>query len=94
MSASSTGMRATPDVVVTFPTTRSALTAEAACKEAQVLGRLIPLPPALGAGCGMAWALDADALPTFLALAEKRNLMYEEVCDMREPSAERSGSCS
>ncbi len=42
-------------LVVTFHTTADAMAMEKACKEKQVPGRLIPVPRAISAGCGLAW---------------------------------------
>ena len=42
-------------LVVTFHTTADAMAMEKACKEKQVPGRLIPVPRAICAGCGLAW---------------------------------------
>ena len=42
-------------LVVTFHTTADAMTMEKACQEQHVPGRLIPVPRAISAGCGLAW---------------------------------------
>lgn len=42
-------------LVVTFHTTADAMAMEKACKEHEVNGRLIPVPRAISAGCGLAW---------------------------------------
>ena len=42
-------------LVVTFHTTADAMAMEEACKKRQVEGRLIPVPTAISAGCGLAW---------------------------------------
>lgn len=41
--------------IVTFRTTVGAMAMEKACKEENVPGRLIPVPRAISAGCGMCW---------------------------------------
>jgi hypothetical protein len=43
-------------LIITFATTTAALLAERTCKAHGMPGRLIPLPKAIDAGCGMAWA--------------------------------------
>ena len=45
-----------PRFVVTFRTTAEAMAMEKRCREAGVPGRLIPLPRAISAGCGMCWS--------------------------------------
>lgn len=42
-------------LVVAFHTTADAMAMEKACKKAGVLGRLIPVPRSISAGCGLAW---------------------------------------
>lgn len=42
-------------LVVTFHTTADAMAMEKACKEQGTDGRLIPVPRAISAGCGLAW---------------------------------------
>ena len=38
---------------------------EKRCKEQNIPGRLIPVPPAITAGCGLAWCMPPDAKPQF-----------------------------
>ncbi len=42
-------------LVVTFHTTADAMAMEKACKEDEIPGRLIPVPRAISAGCGLSW---------------------------------------
>ena len=42
-------------LIVTFHTTADAMALEKYCKEQQVPGRLIPVPRAISAGCGLSW---------------------------------------
>ena len=50
-----------PRFVVTFRTTAEAMAMEKRCREAGVPGRLIPLPRAISAGCGMCWSAPREA---------------------------------
>ena len=45
-------------LVVTFHTTADAMAMEKACKEHNAPGRLIPVPRAISAGCGLSWCAD------------------------------------
>ena len=47
-------------LVVTFHTTADAMAMEKACKEHNVPGRIIPVPRAISAGCGLAWCAELD----------------------------------
>lgn len=51
----------TEKCIVTFRTTTGAMAMERACGAAAVPGRLIPVPRAITAGCGMCWAAPAGA---------------------------------
>ena len=45
-------------LVITFHTTADAMAMEKYCKAQEVAGRLIPVPRAISAGCGLAWCTD------------------------------------
>ena len=47
-------------LVLTFHTTADAMAMEKACKEQNAPGRLIPVPRAISAGCGLAWCAGLD----------------------------------
>ena len=47
-------------LVVTFHTTADAMAMEKACKEHNVPGRIISVPRAISAGCGLAWCAELD----------------------------------
>lgn len=57
-------IRRTEKLVITFHTTTAAMTMEKSCKEAQLEGRLIPVPGSISADCGLAWcaALESEAV--------------------------------
>lgn len=62
--------------VVTFRTTAGAMAMERACREAGVPGRLIPVPRAISAGCGMCWAAPKETR------AEVEQLIIQEKLDV------------
>ncbi len=45
----------TRKLLITFPTTASAIATEQYCQRHNLPGRLIPVPGSVSAGCGMAW---------------------------------------
>lgn len=47
-------------LVVTFHTTADAMAMEQACRERNAQGRLIPVPRAISAGCGLAWCAEPE----------------------------------
>ncbi len=42
--------------LVTFPSTTAAMAMEGICRAGDVPGRLIPVPRAITAGCGLCWS--------------------------------------
>ena len=60
--------------VVTFRTTTGAMEMERSCEEAGLPGRLIPVPRAITAGCGMCWAAPPEARDALEELAVKKRL--------------------
>ena len=70
--------RRSPKVVATFATASDAMAVEAAAREGGIPGRMIPVPSAISAGCGLAWCAQApaNAPPWSGALAE-RSLAFE-----------------
>lgn len=60
--------------VVTFRTTTGAMAMERACREAGLPGRLIPVPRAITAGCGMCWAAPTGAREALEELVMKKHL--------------------
>ena len=50
-----------PRFVVTFRTTAEAMSMEKQCRGAGLPGRLIPLPRAISAGCGMCWSAPPES---------------------------------
>lgn len=45
-------------LVVTFHTTADAMAMEKACRQNDVPGRIIPVPRAISAGCGLSWCAE------------------------------------
>ncbi len=60
--------------VVTFRTTAGAMAMEAACKEAGLPGRLIPVPRSVTAGCGLCWAAPPGSREVLEELVMERRL--------------------
>ena len=60
--------------VITFRTTTGARAMERSCKESGLPGRLIPVPRAITAGCGMCWAAPPEAREALEELVIKKHL--------------------
>lgn len=66
--------------IITFPTTTAAMAAEKACREAELPGRLIPIPRQLSAGCGFAWCSAPEWKQQLEELLEGRTIAFTESC--------------
>lgn len=64
-------------LVVTFHTTADAMAMEKSCKEENAPGRLIPVPRAISAGCGLAWCADLEEKEVLLSLMKKAGIENE-----------------
>ena len=61
-------------IIVSFDSTFDVMECERLCLDAEVPGRIIPLPGSITAGCGLCWAmpLSGEALASFRAATEGR----------------------
>lgn len=66
-------------LVVTFHTTADAMAMEKACKEHQVPGRIIPVPRAISAGCGLSWCADLSDRDEIVTMMKEVGIEEEEI---------------
>ena len=64
-------------LVVTFHTTADAMAMEKACKEYQVPGRIIPVPRAISAGCGLSWCASLEDREQITDMVRKARIEEE-----------------
>ena len=70
--------------VIAFHTTAEAIAFEKKAGEAGFPGRLIPLPRAISAGCGVAWKLTKKEAPEQMQeLLDSFEIEYEEVYELQ-----------
>lgn len=55
---------------------------EQCCKKQHLPGRLIPVPTAITAGCGLAWAMYPEEKEPVLAMMEKEAITAEGVYEL------------
>ena len=65
--------------VVTFHTPADAMAMEKACKESGTPGRVIPVPRAISAGCGLAWCADLSAREEITAMMQEAGIEPEDL---------------
>ena len=64
-------------LVITFHTTADAMAMEKMCKENGAPGRIIPVPRAISAGCGLAWCADPSDRDTIVAMMKEAQIEEE-----------------
>ena len=64
-------------LVVTFHTTADAMAMEKACKEQNVPGRIIPVPRAISAGCGLSWYADLEDREQIVSMMKETGIEEE-----------------
>lgn len=68
-------------LVVTFRTTADAMAMELACRERKAPGRLIPVPRAISAGCGLAWCAGPDCQEVLKEVMHSAGIQEEDMCE-------------
>ena len=71
-----------PCVVITFANTPDACGMEDAAKRLGIPGRLIPIPSAISAGCGLAWRAEAAERAAVVEALETHDIAHEGVFDI------------
>ena len=66
-------------LIITFHTTTEAMAMEKVCKEAGADGRLIPVPRAISAGCGLAWCAKLESEDVLRKLMEEKGINPQAV---------------
>lgn len=66
--------------VVTFRSTTDAMEFEARAAAFGLGGRIIPLPPVIDAGCGLAWKEDEDNTGLVEKMLAAGQLSYDKIC--------------
>lgn len=66
-------------LIVTFHTTADAMAMEKACKERGAPGRLIPVPRAISAGCGLSWCAELADRDMILEVIRQVGIEEEEM---------------
>lgn len=68
--------------IVTFNTTTDAMHTEKVCKSNGLSGRLIPVPRAISAGCGLSWREDIDNLDSLKNILKNNNIEYDAITQL------------
>ena len=69
-------------VIITFATTTDAMAMESYCMAHDIPGRLIPVPSAISAGCGMCWSAPYTQKECVTRAIEDAALCCEGVYEM------------
>lgn len=66
-------------LVVTFHTTADAMAMEKICKEREAPGRIIPVPRAISAGCGLAWCAQLSEREQIESVMREAGIEQEDI---------------
>lgn len=69
-------------LVITFPSTTSAMAADRFFNREHLPGRLIPIPREITAGCGLAWRALPSEREVLREALENNELVYEKFVDL------------
>lgn len=69
-------------IIFTFHTTSDAMETERLCREQGAAGRLIPVPRALSAGCGMAWCAPVEERSSLEKLFAGNGIQWEDAAEL------------
>lgn len=67
--------------VVSFHTTADAMATEKGCKDLGIVGRLIPVPRQISAGCGIAWCSPMEEKDKVSAALEQLGIEAEDMVE-------------
>ena len=67
-------IRKTEKLVITFYTTTAAMAMEQLCKEHHADGRMIPVPSAISADCGLGWCVEPGEEARFRGFLAEHSL--------------------
>ena len=65
--------------VITFHTTADAMAMESLCAARGLGGRMIPVPGAITADCGLAWCAEPELTQTLLKAIQAAGISYQGV---------------
>ena len=66
-------------LIITFHTTTCAMAMEKQCRLNDIRGRIIPVPRAISAGCGLAWMAEIEDEAMLIAQMEASDIAYSAI---------------
>lgn len=70
-------------MVLTFRTTTEAMAMEKQCGGQQIPGRLIPVPKAITAGCGLAWRIGLEEYERYQIAIDKLGISFQQTVALK-----------
>ncbi len=65
-------------LLATFHTTTDAMAMEKACRDAQIPGKILPLPRSISESCGLCWAVPLTEEKRFRNFVEEKKLSHAD----------------
>lgn len=69
-------------IVITFDTTTHAFAMEEACEKNKLIGRLLPVPREITAGCGLCFCLSLDQEEGIHSFLEQTSCQFKQLYKM------------
>ena len=69
-------------VIITFRTTTDAMAMESLCKAQGLSGRMIPVPGAITADCGLAWCAEPQMGEILLGAIKTAGISYQGIYNL------------
>ena len=66
-------------LIITFDTTTEAMRMEKFCMANGIKGRLIPLPEAISAGCGLAWKTEPEEKGRLVEILLREGIIWAQM---------------
>ncbi len=70
-------------LVIAFHTTADAMAIDSACRGKKQLGKMIPVPRQISAGCGLAWSADLSARTQLEEILEREGVQPEGIFELK-----------
>ena len=71
-------------LIITFNTTTDVLRAEGVFKENNILGKIIPIPSEISAGCGLTWESEIELKEVLIKILKENDIEYDNIYEINK----------
>lgn len=76
------------DCIATFETTHMAISFERSCRNAGLAVKIVPVPRAISASCGLACKFPCSELESIKIICEEKNLIVNDFHSLQTPGSD------